>query len=245
MSFKEKINKEKLPKHVAIIMDGNGRWAKGIGKLRIFGHQNGVSAVREAMEGCVDVGVQYLTLYAFSSENWNRPKLEVKALMELLVNTLAKETKTFMQNGVRLNVIGNIQDLPKNCQARLIDTIELTKNNSACVLTLALSYGSRAEIVEATKAIVQRVAAGELRIDDISEKTISEHLFTADMPDPDLMIRTSGEQRISNYLLYQMAYTEFCFLDKMWPEFTREDLYEAIYHYQHRERRFGKTSEQL
>ncbi|GHE23191.1 isoprenyl transferase [Sphingobacterium griseoflavum] len=245
MNFKDKINKEKLPAHIAIIMDGNGRWAKGIGKLRIFGHQNGVSAVREAMEGCVEMGIKYLTLYAFSSENWNRPKLEVKALMELLVNTLAKETKTFMDNGIRLNAIGSIQDLPKNCQARLTETIETTKNNTACVLTLALSYGARAELVEATKSIVKSVQAGNLNIDDISEKTISEHLFTADMPDPDLMIRTSGEQRISNYLLYQMAYTEFVFLEKMWPEFTREDLFAVIYHYQHRERRFGKTSEQL
>ncbi|MFD1768994.1 isoprenyl transferase [Sphingobacterium suaedae] len=245
MSFKEKINKKNLPKHIAIIMDGNGRWAKGIGKLRIFGHQNGVSAVREAMEGCVEVGVQYLTLYAFSSENWNRPKLEVQALMELLVNTLAKETKTFMANGIRLNTIGNLGDLPKNCQVKLQDTIALTKDNDTCVLTLALSYGSRAEMVEATKAIVQHVINGQLNVDDINEQTISQNLFTANMPDPDLMIRTSGEQRISNYLLYQMAYTEFCFLDKMWPEFKREDLYEAIYNYQHRERRFGKTSEQL
>lgn len=245
MSFKEKINKEKLPEHIAIIMDGNGRWAKGIGKLRIFGHQNGVSAVREAMEGSVDIGIKYLTLYAFSSENWNRPKLEVKALMELLVNTLAKETKTFMDNGIRLNTIGNIADLPGNCQTKLADTIELTKNNSKCVLTLALSYGSRTELVDATKAIVQKVIDGSLSIDDINEKTISKNLYTADLPDPDLMIRTSGEQRISNYLLYQMAYTEFCFLGKMWPEFTREDLYEVIYNYQHRERRFGKTSEQL
>ncbi|WDF69942.1 isoprenyl transferase [Sphingobacterium oryzagri] len=245
MSFKEKINREKLPEHIAIIMDGNGRWAKGIGKLRIFGHQNGVSAVREAMEGSVAIGIKYLTLYAFSSENWNRPKLEVKALMELLVNTLAKETKTFMDNGIRLHTIGNLTDLPQNCQNRLADTIELTKDNDQCVLTLALSYGSRAELVDATKLIAQKVLDGTLNIADINEKTISKHLYTADLPDPDLMIRTSGEQRISNYLLYQMAYTEFCFLDKMWPEFTREDLYEVVYNYQHRERRFGKTSEQL
>ncbi len=245
MSFKEKINREKLPEHIAIIMDGNGRWAKGIGKLRIFGHQNGVSAVREAMEGSVAIGIKYLTLYAFSSENWNRPKLEVKALMELLVNTLAKETKTFMDNGIRLHTIGNLTDLPQNCQNRLADTIELTKDNDQCVLTLALSYGSRAELVDATKLIAQKVLDGKLNIADINEKTISKHLYTADLPDPDLMIRTSGEQRISNYLLYQMAYTEFCFLDKMWPEFTREDLYEVVYNYQHRERRFGKTSEQL
>ncbi len=245
MSFKEKLKKDNLPQHIAIIMDGNGRWAKGIGKLRIFGHQNGVSAVREAMEGCVEIGVKYLTLYAFSSENWNRPKLEVRALMELLVNTLAKETKTFMENGVKLKTIGNINDLPTNCQKTLTDTIELTKTNNKCVLTLALSYGSRSEIVEATKAIAQKVAAGLLKPDDINEATISDHLYTQGMPDPDLMIRTSGEQRISNYLLFQMAYTELCFLDKMWPEFKREDLFEAIFNYQNRERRFGKTSEQL
>src|SRR5690606_37097864 len=182
---------------------------------------------------------------AFSSENWKRPKLEVQALMELLVNTLAKETQTFMANGIRLNTIGSISDLPKNCQEKLRESMELTKNNNACVLTLALSYGSRTEIVEATKSIVRQVVEGKLNITDINEKTISDNLFTSDLPDPDLMIRTSGELRISNYLLYQMAYTEFCFLEKMWPEFKREDLFEAIYHYQQRERRFGKTSEQL
>ncbi|TYP97753.1 undecaprenyl diphosphate synthase [Sphingobacterium allocomposti] len=245
MSFKEKINRENLPAHIAIIMDGNGRWAKGIGKLRIFGHQNGVSAVREAMEGCVDIGVKYLTLYAFSSENWSRPKFEVQALMELLVNTLAKETETFIANGIRLNTIGNIADLPSNCQAKLEDTKTLTKDNTACVLTLALSYGSRSEIVEATRSIAKQVADGRLNPADINEQTISDNLYTSGIPDPDLMIRTGGEQRISNYLLYQMAYTEFCFLDKMWPEFKREDLFEAIYNYQQRERRFGKTSEQL
>lgn len=245
MNFKDKLSKDKLPQHIAIIMDGNGRWAKGIGKLRIFGHQSGVGAVREAMEGSVEIGIKYLTLYAFSSENWNRPKLEVRALMELLVNTLAKEAKTFMANGIRLNTIGDLTALPSRCQEKLQDTIELTKDNKNCVLTLALSYGSRAEIVDATKAITAKILAGELSIDAINEQTISEHLYTADLPDPDLLIRTSGEQRISNYLLYQMAYTELCFLDKMWPEFKRDDLYEAIYNYQQRERRFGKTSEQL
>ena len=245
MSFKEKINKTKLPEHVAIIMDGNGRWAKGIGKLRIFGHQSGVGAVREAMEGCVDLGIRYLTLYAFSSENWSRPKLEVQALMELLVNTLAKETQTFIKNGVRLNTIGNISDLPKRCQEKLLEIIDLTKNNNTCILTLALSYGSRMEIVESTKSICAQVLAGTLNLEDINEKTISKNLETNDLPDPDLMIRTSGEQRISNFLLYQLAYTELCFLPIMWPEFVREHLFEAVYNYQSRERRFGKTSEQL
>lgn len=245
MNFKDKLSKDKLPEHIAIIMDGNGRWAKGIGKLRIFGHQTGVGAVREAMEGSVEIGIKYLTLYAFSSENWNRPKLEVRALMELLVNTLAKEAKTFMANGIRLNTIGDITALPPRCQDKLQDTITLTKDNKNCVLTLALSYGSRAEIVDATKAIASKILAGELSIDALNEETITQHLYTADLPDPDLLIRTGGEQRISNYLLYQMAYTELCFLDKMWPEFKREDLFEAIYNYQQRERRFGKTSEQL
>lgn len=245
MSFKQKINRETLPQHVAIIMDGNGRWAKGFGKLRIFGHQNGVTAVREALEGCVEIGIKYLTLYAFSSENWNRPRLEVNALMELLVETLSKETKTFIENDIRLNTIGNINDLPKNCQKKLADTIALTKNNRRCTLTLALSYGARAEIVDATKSIAKRVSEGTLNLEDIDEHVFSKSLYTEGMPDPDLMIRTSGEQRISNYLLYQMAYTELCFLQKMWPEFTREDLFDAIYNYQQRERRFGKTSEQL
>ncbi|QBQ40720.1 isoprenyl transferase [Sphingobacterium psychroaquaticum] len=245
MSFKDKLRNDNLPKHIAIIMDGNGRWAKGIGKLRIFGHQNGVSAVREAMEGSVEIGIKHLTLYAFSSENWNRPKLEVRALMELLVNTLTKETKTFMANGIRLNTIGDLDALPENCRQKLIDTIEITKDNDRCVLTLALSYGSRAELVDATKAIARKVQEGVLQLEDITEQTIHDHLYTAHIPDPDLLIRTGGEQRISNYLLYQMAYTELCFLDKMWPEFKREDLYEAIFDYQQRERRFGKTSEQL
>src|SRR5690606_7127907 len=219
MSFKQKINREILPKHVAIIMDGNGRWAKGLGKLRIFGHQNGVTAVREALEGCVEIGVQYLTLYAFSSENWNRPKLEVNALMELLVETLTKETKTFIENDIRLNTIGNISDLPKNCQTKLADTITLTKDNRRCTLTLALSYGARAEIVDATRSIAKRIQEGTLKVEDIDEKVFAGNLYTVGIPDPDLMIRTSGEQRISNYLLYQMAYTELCFLQKMWPEF--------------------------
>ncbi|RZF62424.1 isoprenyl transferase [Sphingobacterium corticibacterium] len=245
MSFKQKINPKALPQHIAIIMDGNGRWAKGFGKLRIFGHQNGVTAVREALEGCIEIGIPYLTLYAFSSENWNRPKIEVNALMELLVDTLAKETKTFLENDIRLNAIGNIGDLPKNCQAKLADTIALTKDNSKCVLTLALSYGSRTEIIDATKSIAKQVAEGKLKVEDIDERVFRNNLYTVGTPDPDLMIRTSGEQRISNYLLYQMAYTEFCFLEKMWPEFTREDLFKAVYNYQQRERRYGKTSEQL
>jgi len=245
VSFSEKLDRENLPAHIAVIMDGNGRWAKGMGRLRVFGHRNGVQAVRETMEGCVEIGIRYLTLYAFSSENWSRPKSEVKALMQILANSLAKEKRTFMNNGIRLNTIGNTADLPKNCREKLAETIELTRHNSVCTLTLALSYSARAEIAEAARSIVRQVMDGHLAPADICEKTIADNLFTADLPDPDLMIRTGGEQRISNYLLYQMAYTEFCFTEKMWPEFDREDLFKAIYEYQQRERRFGKTSEQL
>ncbi|SUJ04547.1 Undecaprenyl pyrophosphate synthase [Sphingobacterium spiritivorum] len=245
MNIKDKIDRNNLPQHVAIIMDGNGRWAKGLGKLRIFGHQNGVSAVREAMEGAVELGIRYLTLYAFSTENWNRPKLEVLALMELLVTTLSKEIKTFQDNGIRLNTIGDIDKLPKNCRAKLMESMELTAHNTTCVLTLALSYSSQKEIVDATKEICKQVLQGNLDIDAIDEKVFANHLYTRNMPDPDLLIRTSGEQRISNYLLWQIAYSELSFLPKMWPEFTRDDLYECVYNYQQRERRFGKTSEQL
>ena len=245
MSLKNKIDRSKLPQHIAIIMDGNGRWAKGLGKLRVFGHKNGVTAVREVLEGAIEVGVSHLTLYAFSSENWNRPKLEVQALMELLINSLNKELPTFQANGVRVKAIGTISNLPKNCQSTLAETIELTKNNTTCVLTLALSYGSRDEIIETTKKIAEKVATGELHVDAINDQLFSDNLQTVGTPDPDLMIRTSGEQRISNFLLWQLAYTELWFSPKLWPDFTREDLFEAILDFQNRERRFGKTSEQL
>jgi len=245
MSLKNKIDTSKLPQHIAIIMDGNGRWAKGFGKLRVFGHKNGVTAVREVLEGAIEVGVRHLTLYAFSSENWNRPKLEVQALMELLINSLNKELPTFQKNGVRVKAIGSLDSLPNNCQNTLANTIELTKNNDICVLTLALSYGSRNEIIEATKKIAKQVAAGEMNADDINDDLFSANLQTAGTPDPDLMIRTSGEQRISNFLLWQLAYTELWFSPKLWPDFTREDLFGAILDFQNRERRFGKTSEQL
>lgn len=245
MSLKNKIDRSKLPQHIAIIMDGNGRWAKGLGKLRVFGHKNGVTAVREVLEGAIEVGVKHLTLYAFSSENWNRPKMEVQALMELLINSLNKELPTFQKNGVRVKAIGSLNNLPSNCQTTLADTVELTKNNSTCVLTLALSYGSRNEIIETTKSIAQKVANGEISVDDINDDLFSSHLQTAGIPDPDLMIRTSGEQRISNFLLWQLAYTELWFSPKLWPDFTREDLFGAILDFQNRERRFGKTSEQL
>lgn len=245
MSIKDNIDRNKLPQHIAIIMDGNGRWAKGLGKLRVFGHKNGVTAVREALEASIELGIPYLTLYAFSSENWNRPKLEVQALMELLINSLNKELKTFNKNGVRLNAIGDIEHLPANAQKTLKETIVATSNNDKCTLSLALSYGSRTEIVQASKRIAQQVLSGELSLENISENTFMQNLYTANIPDPDLMIRTGGEYRISNFLLWQLAYTELIFSPKMWPEFNREDLFEAICDFQMRERRFGKTSEQL
>ena len=245
MSLIEQIDKDRLPQHVAIIMDGNGRWAKEKGKLRVFGHQNGVLAVRDTVEGAVQAGIKYLTLYAFSTENWNRPRLEVLALMELLVSTINKETKTLMDNGVRLNAIGNLKSLPEKCYRQLQEAIEKTSSNTACTLTLALSYSSRWEITEAAKQLAIKVKNGELMAEDITEEVFSAHLNTANMPDPELMIRTSGEYRISNYLLWQLAYSELYFTPKLWPDFRREDLFEAIIDFQKRERRFGMTSEQL
>lgn len=245
MSLLQQIDKDKLPRHVAVIMDGNGRWAKEKGKLRIFGHQNGVKAVRDTVEGAVEAGVEYLTLYAFSSENWNRPKFEVTALMELLVSTIAKETKTLMENNVRLNAIGNLELLPVKCHKQLQEAIAKTANNTKCTLTLALSYSSRWEIVDAVKKIASQVKEGLLNPEDITETLFSDNLNTANMPDPELMIRTSGEHRISNYLLYQLAYAELYFTPKLWPDFRREDLFEAILDFQKRERRFGMTSEQV
>lgn len=245
MSVKEEIDKSRLPLHVAIIMDGNGRWAKGKGKLRVFGHQNGILAVRDTVEGAVEIGIQYLTMYAFSTENWNRPKLEVMALMELLVSTINKETKTLMDNGVKLNAIGDLESLPKKCYRELQEAIAKTSDNKRCTLTLALSYSSRWEITDAVRKIAQKVKEGDLKPQDITEQLFSGHLHTAALPDPELMIRTSGEFRISNYLLWQLAYAELYFTSKLWPDFRREDLFEAVIDYQKRERRFGLTSEQL
>ncbi len=245
MSYKDKIDLLKLPRHVAIIMDGNGRWAKDRGKLRIFGHRNGVLSVRDVVEGAVDLGVQYLTLYTFSTENWNRPKLEVMAIMELMVNTIHKEIKNFMEKNVRLNAIGDLAMLPKKCFDELNNAVETTSPNTGLVLTLALSYSSRYEIVRAAKNIAVKVQSGELSINDIDETVFENNLYTADMPDPELLIRTSGEYRISNYLLWQIAYAELYFTPKLWPDFRKEDLYEAILDYQKRERRFGMTSEQV
>lgn len=245
ISFKEKIDVANLPQHIAIIMDGNGRWAKAQGKHRIFGHKSGVKAVREVTEGCAEIGVKYLTLYAFSTENWNRPKLEVSALMELLFLTIGKEIKTLQKNNIRLNVIGQIHSLPESNRKAITEVMEATKNNTRMVLTLALSYGSREEITEAAKQIAIDYKEGKISLEDINTNAICKQLYTKDIPDPELMIRTSGEHRISNFLLWQAAYTELYFTEKYWPEFEKNDLYLAIYNFQNRERRFGMTSEQI
>ncbi|MCL7753815.1 isoprenyl transferase [Polaribacter sp. Z022] len=245
MDKKLQIDLQKTPKHVAIIMDGNGRWAKGIGMNRIFGHRNALTAVRESIEAAAKINVEAITLYAFSTENWNRPKLEVEGLMQLLISSLKKELPTFQKNEVKVNAIGNIESLPKKAQNTLADVINQTKDNSRITLTLALSYGSREEIVNTIKNISKKVVNKELNIKEIDEKTINNHLYTFNLPDVDLMIRTSGEQRISNFLLWQLAYAELYFTDVLWPDFREEHFYDAIIDYQNRERRFGKTSEQI
>lgn len=245
MSLKEKINPSKLPQHIAIIMDGNGRWAKQKGQERIFGHENGVISVRETVEAAAEVGVKYLTLYAFSTENWNRPQEEVIALMQLLVHTISAETATLNKNNIRLQAIGDLQSLPADCSAELNEAIDQTKNNTRTTLVLALSYSSRWEITNAVRQIALQLENKTLLAKDIDENTITANLCTSSMPEPELMIRTSGEHRISNFLLWQLAYSELYFTDKLWPDFRKEDFYEAIIDYQNRERRFGKTSEQL
>ncbi len=245
MSFKDKINLEKLPEHIAVIMDGNGRWAKQKGKLRIFGHQNGVAAVRDTVEAAAELGVKYLTVYAFSTENWNRPQFEVNALMELLVSSINKERKTLQKNNIRLQAIGDIKSLPKKCIKELTEAIELTRDNTRMTLVLALSYSSRWEIVNAVKSIAEDIKSEKISADKIDEKLFSSYLCTKDMPDAELLIRTSGEHRISNFLLWQIAYAELYFTNKFWPDFRKEDLYEAIVSYQQRERRYGMTSEQV
>lgn len=245
MSIKEKLNTEKLPKHVAIIMDGNGRWAKQQGLLRVIGHENGTKSVREIVEASAELGLKNLTLYAFSTENWNRPKIEVRTLMKLLVKSLKKEIKTLQDNNIKLSAIGSLKDLPKKAHSELLDVIEKTKNNTNMTLTLALSYGSREEIVNVIKEISVKVKNNIISAESIDESIINKHLYTQNLPDVDLLIRTSGEQRISNFLLWQIAYAELYFTDILWPDFTKEDLYKALINYQNRERRFGKTSEQL
>lgn len=245
MDLRKQINEENLPQHIAIIMDGNGRWAKKQGMLRAFGHENGAKSVKTTVETCTRIGIKNLTLYAFSTENWNRPKLEVDTLMKLLVSSLKKEVKTLVDNNIRLNTIGNIEKLPKSTQKSLLEVIEKTKDNSRMTLTLALSYGSREELISAFKKITSKVKNNIISIDTIDEEIINEHLYTHNLPDVDLLIRTSGEHRISNFLLWQIAYAELYFTDVLWPDFTEEHLYEAIISYQRRERRFGKTSEQI
>jgi undecaprenyl diphosphate synthase len=239
------IDKQKLPKHVAIIMDGNGRWAKERGKDRLFGHQHGVLSVRDVVEGSAEIGIQYLTLYAFSTENWNRPESEVNGLMELLVSTIKKEAETLKKNGVRLYVIGDMESLPDYCVQELHEAMEITAGNDRLNLILALSYSSKWEITHATKKIAQKVKDNVLDIADINEEVFKQHLATAPFPDPELMIRTSGEHRISNFLLYQLAYAELYFTHTHWPDFRKENFFEAVLNYQNRERRFGKISEQL
>jgi len=245
MSLKENINPAKLPQHIAIIMDGNGRWAKQQGEQRIFGHENGVRSERDTVEAAAELGIKYLTLYAFSTENWNRPKEEVIALMQLLVHTISAETKTLNENNIRLQAIGDLKSLPADCYNELQEAMEKTKTNSRTTLVLALSYSSRWELTDAVRQIAEKVENKTLAANAITEETINAHLCTASMPEPELMIRTSGEHRISNFLLWQLAYAELYFTDKLWPDFRKEDLYEAILDYQNRERRFGKTSEQL
>jgi undecaprenyl diphosphate synthase len=245
MSLIEKINKDNLPKHLAIIMDGNGRWAKQKGLLRAFGHENGTKSVRLTVETCAKLGIKNLTLYAFSTENWNRPKLEVDTLMKLLISSLKNELQTLLDNNIRLNSIGNLEMLPKSAQKELLDVIKKTENNSRMILTLALSYGSREEIISAIKKISDKVKNNIISPDSIDESIINQHLYTHNLPDVDLLIRTSGEHRISNFLLWQIAYAELYFTDVLWPDFKEDDLYEAIISYQKRERRFGKTSEQI
>jgi len=244
MNFKEQIDIKRLPKHIAIIMDGNGRWAKERGKLRIFGHENGVTAVRNTIEAAAEIGIKFISLYAFSTENWKRPKKEVDALMNLLVKTINKETQTLNKNKIRLQAIGDLKSLKPETYKELMNAIENTANNDHMTLALALSYSSRWEITDAIRQIAKKIKEGTLNIADIDDDSISQFLTTNFMPDPELLIRTSGEQRISNFMLWQIAYSELYFCPKYWPDFGKEDFYKAIVDYQSRERRFGKTSEQ-
>ena len=245
MTTKEQISKERMPAHVAIIMDGNGRWAKKQGLARMFGHKQGVEVVHNITEAAAELGLQYLTLYTFSTENWNRPKEEVDALMTLLVDTIAKETPTLMKNNVRLLTIGDLERLPKGAHDKFLNCMEQTAGNTGLKLVIALSYSSRWEITNAVRQAVQQAQQGQLSPEEVNEELVSDLMTTKGMPDPDLLIRTSGELRISNFLLWQLAYSELYFTDSLWPEFTVEQFYQAIVDYQHRERRFGKTSEQI
>ncbi|TGE26274.1 isoprenyl transferase [Hymenobacter metallicola] len=245
MAARSELDTQNIPAHIAVIMDGNGRWAKQKGGLRIFGHQSAITAVRDTVEGAAELGVQYLTLYAFSTENWARPKHEVMALMQLLVHTIRQETPTLLKNSIRLQAIGQVENLPESCQRELREAMELTKAGTRMTLVLALSYSGRWDLTQAAKRLAADVVAGVVQNEAVNEQTIAGYLTTAGMPDPELLIRTSGEQRISNFLLWQLAYTELYITDVLWPDFRRDHLYDAIQAYQRRERRFGKTSEQL
>lgn len=245
MSLLKQININKCPEHIAIIMDGNGRWAKQQGEKRLFGHSNGVEAVREVLKASQELKIKYLTLYVFSTENWSRPKEEVDGLMSLLITTIANEVDELNENNIRLRSIGEKTSLPESCRMELDTAIEATKDNDTLDLILALNYSSRWEIINAVKKVAQRVEKGELKPEEINEKVFAQELCLSDVPDPELLIRTSGEYRISNFLLWQIAYSELYFTDKLWPDFKREDLFQAIIDYQNRERRFGKVSEQL
>ena len=245
MSSLEQIDQNRLPTHIAIIMDGNGRWAKKKGLIRVVGHENGTKSVREVVESCAELGIQQLTLYAFSTENWNRPKAEVNTLMKLLVNSLKKEIKTLQDNDIKLTAVGKLDELPKNVLKELNEVILKTKDNQRLTLTLALSYGSREEITSVLKEIATKVKNNIISVDSIDQSIINKHLYTHYLDNIDLLIRTSGEQRISNFMLWQIAYAELYFTPVLWPDFRKEHLYEAVLDYQNRERRFGKTSEQL
>jgi len=245
MAIPNNLNLKKLPKHIAIIMDGNGRWAKKQGKIRTFGHQSALKAVRDTVEGAAELGIEVLTLYAFSTENWNRPKYEINALMSILVSSIHKELKTLNEHNIRLLTIGDIASLPASCRKELQSAIQATANNTRMSLVLALSYSGKWEITQAVRNIANDLAQGKIAAEKIDEKLIASYLCTAGLPDPELMIRTSGETRISNFLLWQIAYAELYFTEKLWPDFRREDLYEALLNYQNRERRFGMTSEQV
>ncbi len=245
MTFKDQIDRKRLPGHVAVIMDGNGRWAQKRGRERIYGHHQGAKAVRKVVEAAAELGVEYLTLYAFSKENWNRPREEVSALMDLMVESINKETDNLIKNQIVLKVIGDIDLLSEKVRNKLAKTIKLTAEGSRMTLIVALSYSSRWEIAEACRKIAAEVELKHIKVSDISEETVSAYLTTAGVPEPELMIRTSGEKRISNFLLWQLAYTELYFTEKLWPDFGKDDFYKAITDFQNRERRFGKTSEQM
>ena len=243
--MREKLDPNNLPRHIAVIMDGNGRWAKKQGAKRIFGHKSGIKSVKDITEGCADLGVEYLTLYAFSTENWNRPKLEVAGLMRILVSSLRKELDTLQKNEVKLCAIGDLQNLPRICQKELREAMENTKDNTKMQLTLALSYSGRWELLKAVRQLATDAQLGKIDVSDIDEHLLASNLETRNMPDPELLIRTSGEMRISNFLLWQIAYTELFITDVLWPDFRKEHLYQALMAYQSRERRFGKISEQV